>query len=103
MPNKLPYKISSKARKDLQNIFEYISDVLLNPSAAIKLMDEFDSVFDHISYFPECCPLIENKNVKSDGLRKIMVKKYIAFYRISDNAIQIVRVLYGMSNYYKHL
>ena len=31
--------------------------------------------------------------------QKVNVKKYIAFFRIIDNEVQAVRVLYGMSNY----
>ena len=49
--------------------------------------------------FPESCPYINNEYVKDKSLRKLIVNNYIAFYRVRDNEIQVVRVLYGMRNY----
>ena len=50
---------------------------------------DMDEIFNYIS----------NEYVKDQSLRKIIVNNYIAFYRIKDDEIQIVRVLYAMSNY----
>ena len=99
MENKFSLKIYPIAKSDLEGIFEYISNVLLNPIATINLINEFEKAFDKVCLFPNSCPFINNEYVKDKTLRKLMVKNYIAFYRVKENEVQIVRVLYGMSNY----
>lgn len=91
--------IYPSAQKDLASIFEYINNDLANPSAAFKLINTFRERFEDLWFFPESCPLINNEYVKDKTLRKLIVKNYIAFYRIIGYEIQIVRVLYGMSDH----
>ena len=42
---------------------------------------------------------VDNEYVKDKTLRKLIVNNYIAFFRIGDGEVQVVRVLYGMRNY----
>ena len=97
--NKLPLKIFPLAQADLKNIIEYISVELSNRKAAADLIDDFENAFDNIRLFPECCPRVDNEYVNDKSLRKLIVKNYIAFYRLKNNEIQVVRVLYGLQNY----
>jgi len=83
----------------MEQIFEYISVELCNPTAAINQINDFEKAFNDICTFPEGCPYINNEYVKDKSLRKLIVNNYIAFYRITENQIQVVRVLYGMRNY----
>ena len=39
-----------------------------------------------------------SKNATED-LRKLIVQKYIPFYKFEENEIRVVRILYGMRNY----
>ena len=87
------------AQLDMDRIFNYIYEDLSNPKAAIDLINSFRKSFDNLRYFPESNPLVNNEYVKDKTLRKLLVKNYIAFYRIRGYEIQVVRVLYGMSNY----
>ena len=70
-----------------------------NPTAALGQINDFEKAFENVCTFPESCPYINNEYVKDKSLRKLIVNNYIAFYRIKDDQIQIVRVLYGMQNY----
>ena len=99
MENKYNLQIFPLAQLDMEQIFEYIAVELCNPTAAINQINDFEKAFDSICHFPESCPYIRNEYVKDKSLRKLIVNNYIAFYRISENQIQIVRVLYGMRNY----
>ena len=83
----------------MEQIFEYIAGELCNPTAAIGQINDFEKAFENVCSFPESQPLINNEYVKDKSLRKMVVNNYIAFYRVKDNEIQVVRVLYGMSNY----
>ena len=87
------------ARFDMEQIFDYIAVELCNPTAAIGQINDFEKAFENVCTFPESCPYINNEYVKDKSLRKLIVNNYIAFYRIKDNEIQVVRVLYGMRNY----
>ena len=97
--SKYQLKIFPLARLDMELIFDYIAVELSNPTAAIGQINDFEKAFDNVCEFPESCPYINNEYVKDKSLRKLVVNNYIAFYRVRDNEIQVVRVLYGMSNY----
>lgn len=72
---------------------------LCNPTAAIGQINDFEKAFESVCAFPESCPYVKNEYVRDKSLRKLVINNYIAFYRIRDNEIQVVRVLYGMRNY----
>lgn len=97
--NKYQLKIFPMARLDMEQIFDYIAVELCNPTAAIGQINDFEKAFENVCAFPESCPYINNEYVKDKSLRKLIVNNYIAFYRVKDNEIQVVRVLYGMRNY----
>lgn len=97
--NKYQLKIFPMALLDMEQIFDYIAVELCNPTAAIGQINDFEKAFDNVCTFPESCPYINNEYVKDKSLRKLIVNNYIAFYRVRDNEIQVVRVLYGMRNY----
>jgi len=96
---KYQLRIFPLARLDMEQIFDYIAYKLCNPAAAIGQINDFERAFENVCIFPESCPYINNEYVKDKSLRKLLVNNYIAFYRIKDNEIQVVRVLYGMRNY----
>lgn len=99
MGNKLKLQIFPAAQADMEGIFQYISSELKNPSAAVGLIEDFERAFENIRAFPESCPYTQNEYIKDKTLRKLVVNNYIVFYRVKDDAIQIVRVLYGMRDY----
>ena len=97
--NKYQLKIFPMAILDMEQIFDYIAVELCNATAAIGQINDFEKAFENVCTFPESCPYINNEYVKNKSLRKLIVNNYISFYRIKDNEIQVVRVLYGMRNY----
>lgn len=97
--NKYQLKIFPMARLDMEQIFDYIAVELCNTTAAIGQINDFEKAFENVCTFPESCPYINNEYVKDKSLRKLIINNYIAFYRVKDNEIQVVRVLYGMRNY----
>ena len=92
-----------KARSDLEEILDYISNSLLNPNAAKDLLNDFDDAFERICVFPQSCPVIHNEFFKYKGIRKLLVNNYIVFYRIVDEIIQIIRIMYARKNYIRLL
>jgi addiction module RelE/StbE family toxin len=98
---KYSLRIYPKAKKDLEDIFSYISTELLNYKAALDLIKKFEEALNNICYFPELCPLIDNEFVKDNTIRRLVVNNYNVFYRFINNEIQVVRVLSSMNNYFK--
>ncbi|MSR58851.1 MAG: type II toxin-antitoxin system RelE/ParE family toxin [Planctomycetaceae bacterium] len=85
----LPF-FTPSARRDLIEIFEYISRD--KPGAASRLVDRLES---------KCVSLATNPDVgfRRDelavGLRVWPVESWLIFYRLVDSDIEIVRVVHG--------
>lgn len=103
MADKYLLRIFPTAKADMEQIFQYISVELCNPTAALGQINDFAKAFDNVCAFPESCSRINNEYVKDKSLRKLVVNNYIAFYRVNNREVQVVRVLYGMRNYEKLL
>ena len=101
MDKKYNIIIEKYAQKDLESIYNYICNNLVNKEAAIKLLNKIKEKFDSIALFPKSAPLIINNYVKNKNIRKLLIDNYIAFYEVDDikNEIRIIRIMYGMQNY----
>ncbi len=101
MADKYTLHIYPKAIQDIDGILDYIANQLHNPTAAIKLIDDFESALETVCAMPLCCPLANNEYVKEKNLRKLIVNNYIVFYRAKAETeqIEVLRVLYGMMNF----
>ena len=91
--------IYPSASKDIENICKYISIELANPKAANDFLDELYESFKSLVVFPKIYPLIDNQFVSDQSIRKMPVKRYMVFYRITNTEIQVIRVLHGRSDY----
>ncbi len=81
--------------KDINEIAEYITNELCNPTAAEKLkvaiFDEVDRLSDS-PFLGEALP--PSFRINNQDLRRLVVKKHIIIYRVTDQIIA-ERVLYG--------
>lgn len=97
------YKIivGKYAKKDLIDIYDYISNTLCNNKTAVRLLNKINDKFEEIKIFSKSAHLINNEYVKNKNIRKLLIDNYIAFYEIDEInlEINIVRVIYGMMNY----
>ena len=99
MENSFVVVLSPKPKKDLEEVYLYIFQVLKNPKAADNLMEEFQSVFVNLLNFPFMYQITNNKFTKNQDIRKIVVKNYLVFYRVKGKRIEIIRVLSSLINY----
>ena len=87
------------AKKDLRNIFRYISEELLAPeNAAGKTERMLDTM-------PNRNRLYEEEPWHSRGLRFFPVDNYLVFYKTDDEteAVYVVRIMYGGRDVHKQL
>ena len=56
---------------------------------------------ESLEYNPQRFAIIDNKKIKDLNVRKLIIKNYIAFYRINDEKkiVNIERILYSKSNW----
>jgi toxin ParE1/3/4 len=87
----------SIAERDILEIIDFISKK--NPTAAINLIDEIDKQISKLADFPEIGKLAKDDRLKKLGYRILVVKKYLVFYVVKKQSIEIRRILHGKRKY----
>ena len=95
------YKISfsPEAVDDLKEIKQYIKDELCNEQAAKNTVAKILKKVKMLSDFPESGSSLSAIIGFDTDYRYLICDNYIAFYRIENKNVLIVRVLYGRRNY----
>ena len=88
------------AKKDIDQIIDYISNTLKNPSAARNLAKQFIECSNNILQFPYGLSKYNPIKFLKNEYRCIKVNNYLMFYTINeqDKIITVVRVLYKKMN-----
>ena len=87
----------STAQKDLDDIFDYV--LKDKPSAAASLLEKFDHSISQLSLNPELGVIPKDDRLKNLGYRMLIVEKYLVFYVIKRQSIQIRRIIHGARKY----
>ena len=91
-------KITGKAMADMEAIYEYIADELLNPDAAMGQYNRIADAIESLKMFPERCRLFDSQPEHELGMRQIPVDNYTAIYVVWDDDVVVLRVLYSSSD-----
>ncbi len=97
--NRYTIEYSKEARQDLIEIKRYIKYNLQEPATAQKLVYKMRAEIDKLKTDPQIYAIIDDDFIKKFEIRKLIVDNYIVFYRIQNNNIQIVRIMYGRRNW----
>lgn len=101
MKNKIHYAV--EARRDLDDIWDYIVTDLCNASAAERVVNDILDVVEQLENFSETGALLASiANVDSD-YRFIVSGNYLIFYRVSGMDVYVDRILYGRRDYLRIL
>ncbi|MDR1000058.1 MAG: type II toxin-antitoxin system RelE/ParE family toxin [Clostridiales bacterium] len=92
---------SPEALHDLENIGDYISKQLKNPTAALNTVNAIQDRIDKLKDFPLLgTPLSAiYDDIDVGDYRFLVCLKYLAFYRAVENGVYIDRVMYGRRDY----
>lgn len=82
--------VSPTARSDLVKIWKYIASE--NKSAATSIIREIKASFKTLLTFPE---LGRRRDELKKGLRSFPIDRHVVFYFVTENSVEIVRVLHG--------
>ena len=105
MIEKFKVLLSIKAKEDLKDIVFYIKNNLKEPAIAGKYAKMIKDEVKGLSYFPQRNAIIDDDIITDLKVRKLIIKNYIAFYRINEenNIVNVERILYGASNWINEL
>lgn len=90
---------SKESKQDLIGIKKYIKYNLQEPEVAQKLISKIRKEINTFKKNPEIYTIIDEDIIKKLEIRKLIIDNYIVFYRIKNNNIQIVRIMYGRRNW----
>jgi len=89
------------AERELNKIDHYISNDLMAPIAAQRIVAEIKAAVLSLDEMPYRYPEVDAEIIGIPGIRKCVIENYIAFYRVreSDKTVHILRLLYGMRDW----
>jgi toxin ParE1/3/4 len=87
--------LTDQAKRDLHNIYEYISFSLLEPGTAKKMVRRILDALRSLTEMPGRFPIYPEEPWKSRGLRRINIGNYCGFYVVNENNVQVIRIMYG--------
>lgn len=83
-----------------QDLLDVIGDLnVLSPEAALRYYDLLTEQIAGLSSTPERCARPRDLVLAAKGYRYLMVKKYLVFFIVKGDTVQIHRILYGGSDY----
>lgn len=93
--------ISQEAHSDIDEIVRYITIELKNNSAASGFLNDLERSYRNITENPHMYALCYDNKLSKLGYRKVVIKNYLLLYRIDEinNAVYVVRVIYGRRDY----
>lgn len=84
-------RLSARAERDLQSIFEYVHDN--NPNAAHDLLDRLMSACLELGTRPLLYPIAPRH--EGSGIRRRVLGTYGIYYRVSPELVEVVTILHG--------
>ena len=90
---------SRESKEDLIEIKQYIKYNLQEPEMANKLILKIRKSIKALKNNPEIYTIIDDDVIRKLEIRKLIIDNYIVFYRIKNDTIEIVRIMYGKRNW----
>lgn len=71
----------------------------LSPEAALRYYGLITEQIASLSHMPERCSRPKDLALAAKGYRCLVVEKYLVFYVVERDTVQIRRILYGRRDY----
>jgi len=88
-------RISDEAERDLEAIGDWIARD--NPARALTFVRELRAKCEGLADFPERFPLVPRYERPGSGTR--VHGNYLIFYRVGEDAVDVIHVLHGATDY----
>ncbi len=99
--NKYIVKLYARAYRDLDGIYTYIAENLLEPGAALNMVDELEAAILSLEQLPERGAIRRVGAYANGDYRQLFVKNYVIIYRVlkQKKEVHIVTVRYTPGNF----
>ena len=99
--DKYVVKLYARAYRDLDDIYTYIAENLMEPAVAIQLIDELEKAIFSLEELPERGVTRRVGAYANGDYRQLFVKNYTIIYRVLKEIqeVHIVTVCYAPSNF----
>lgn len=99
--NKYVVKLYTRSYRDLDDIYTYISETLLEPGTALDMVDELEEAIFSLEQLPERGSIRHVGAYKDGDYRQLFVKNYCIIYRLmkKKKEVHIVTIRYTPSNF----
>ena len=93
--------ISERAESHIDNIIDYVVNILKNPGAASAILSDIEESYDKIEYFADSFALCNDAFLAERGFRKIVLSKhnYLIVYRVEGEEARIYGVFHMSEEY----
>lgn len=91
------YLLTAHAEKDFEDIMDYISAELRNPTAAQNLGRKIFEAIDNVCAFPQSGAQVVNAGIADNSVRRLVIDNYLLYYKPleTENLLYILRIVYG--------
>ena len=96
-------KIAPQAAADLLEIKDYIENELQNPIAAHNTISKIIETYENLKAFPNVGIPVEKYVSFPTDYKFVLANNYSIFYRIENEVIRIVRILYSRRDFVRVL
>lgn len=101
MKNNIHYSV--EARRDLDEIWDYIEADLCNPTAAQRMVNRIMDAVDQLASFSDLGAPLSSITDTDTSYRYLVTGNYMTFYRVFGNDVYVDRILYGRRDYLRIL
>lgn len=99
----LHVEFTALARKDLNDLYEYVATTFDSPIAAHKLVDRLISNAESLATFPYLGRALNEALHRKRDYRYLVCQNYLLFYRLVADRVEVIRILNGHTGYLKTL
>jgi len=93
--------LTDRALRDLDGIYQYIAETLIEPAVALNLVDEIEAALLSLYFMPHRCSERRVGAFANQGYRQLFVKNYTALFRTDEEKmlVIVVTVRYSKSQF----
>ena len=89
------------AYQDLDGIYEYIANTLMEPNVALSIVDDIEAAILSLDIMPHRCPERKIGAYAGQGYRQLFVGNYTTLFRIDEESkiVVVVTIRYSSSQF----
>ena len=94
--------VSPQAAEDLLEIKRYIEKELQNPISALNTVKKIVETYENLADYPAIGISVEKYVSFPTDYRFVLANNYSIFYRIENERVKIIRILYSRQRFCKN-